>query len=87
MFQPEEVGGTLIGDNGLVVTAEAESLEWYQTHQTHVFDAIPFAPFQLLLWAVLPSAAYTGFNPFSNGAFSQRDPFEWFQKRYGHMYY
>lgn len=49
MFQPEEVGGTLFGDIGLLVMAEAESLEWYQIHQTHVFDSIPFAPFQLLL--------------------------------------
>jgi hypothetical protein len=32
----------------------------HQTHGFHVFDAIPFSPLQTLLWAVLPSAAYTG---------------------------
>ena len=42
--------------------AGVELVEWYQIHQTHgfhVFDAIPSTPFQLLLWAVLPSAAST----------------------------
>jgi hypothetical protein len=32
-----------------MVVAGAESVEWYQTHQTHglhLFDAIPFALFQ-----------------------------------------
>ena len=51
-FQSQEVGGTLIGENGLVVMAGAELVEWYQIHQTHsfhVFDAIPFPPFQTLL--------------------------------------
>ena len=41
-----EVGGTLIGENKLVVIAGEESVEWYQIHQTHgfqVFGAIPFA--------------------------------------------
>ena len=43
----------------------AESVEWYEIHHTHgfhgfhVFDDIPFASFQTLLWAVLPSAAFT----------------------------
>jgi hypothetical protein len=44
-------GGTLIGEE-LVVMAGEESVEWYQLHQTygfHVFDAIPFVPFQPLL--------------------------------------
>jgi hypothetical protein len=31
----QEVGGTIIGEDGLVVMAGAESVEWYQTHQTH----------------------------------------------------
>jgi hypothetical protein len=54
----QEVGGTLIGENGLVLMAGAVQVEWYQIHQSHgfkVFDAIPFAPFQALLCAVLPS--------------------------------
>ena len=34
-------------------------MEWYQIHQTHVLDAIPFAPFQSLLSAILPLAAST----------------------------
>ena len=37
-----EVGGTLIGENGLVVMAGAEWVEWYQIHGFHVFDAVPF---------------------------------------------
>ena len=48
----QEVGGTLIGEDRLVVMAGAESVEWYQLHQPHgfhVFDAIPFTPFQALL--------------------------------------
>jgi hypothetical protein len=47
-----EVGGTLIEKNGLVVVTGAESVEWYQIHQTHcfqLFDVIPFAPFWPLL--------------------------------------
>ena len=36
-------------------------VEWYQTH---VFDAIPFAPSRPLLWGVLPSAASTANVPF-----------------------
>jgi hypothetical protein len=40
----QEVGGTLIGEDGLVVMAEAEWVEWYQTHVLNVFDAIPFQP-------------------------------------------
>jgi hypothetical protein len=31
-FTSQEVGGTLIGEDGLVVMAVAESVEWYQTH-------------------------------------------------------
>lgn len=42
----QEVGGTLIGEDRLVVMAGEE---WYQTHGFHVFDAIPFTPFQPLL--------------------------------------
>ena len=43
---PEEVGGTLIGKNVLVVMTGVELVEWYQIHHTHgfqVFNAIPFA--------------------------------------------
>ena len=29
-FRSQEVGGTLIGEDGLVVMAGAESVEWYQ---------------------------------------------------------
>jgi hypothetical protein len=50
--EPQEVGGTLIGENGLVVVIGVGSVEWYETHQTHgfqVFDAIPLALFQTLL--------------------------------------
>ena len=46
------VGGTLIGEDGLVVMAGVELVEWYQIHQPHglqVYDAIPFAAFQPLL--------------------------------------
>jgi hypothetical protein len=48
----QQVGRTLIGENGLVLLAGVEFVEWYQIHQTHgfyVFDVIPFAPFQPLL--------------------------------------
>ena len=48
----QEVGCTLIGEDGLMVMAGAESVEWYLIHQTngfHVLDAIPFAPLQTLL--------------------------------------
>ena len=55
-FQTQEVGGTLIGEDGLVVMAGAELVEWYQTHVFYV----PFTPFQLLQ-IVLPSAASTAF--------------------------
>ena len=57
---PKEVGGTLIGENRLVVMTGAELVEWYQIHQTHefqVFDAIPVASFRPVLWAALTSAA------------------------------
>lgn len=33
----QEVGGTLIRKDRLVVMAEAEYLEWYQIHSTHGF--------------------------------------------------
>ena len=52
VYVPQEVGRTLIGDDGLMVMARAEQVECYQIPQTddfHVFDAIPFAPFELLL--------------------------------------
>ena len=58
-IESQEVCGTLIGENRLVIMAGAESVEWYQTDRFHVFDAIPFTPFQPLLWAFLPSAAST----------------------------
>ena len=51
-WKPQVFGGTLIGVSGLVVMTGAESVEWDQIHQTHgfhVFDAIPFTPFQILL--------------------------------------
>ena len=57
----KEAGGTLIGEDGLMVMAGAESVEWYQIYQTHgfhVFDAIPFTPVQPLLSAILSSAAF-----------------------------
>ena len=63
--QSQDVGGTLIGEDGLVIMAGAELVEWYQIHQTHgfhVFDTIPFVPFQPLLRAILPSAASTEVN-------------------------
>jgi hypothetical protein len=49
---PQEVGGTLTGEDGLVVMAGAEYVERYRMHQTlgfHVFNAIPLVPFQTLL--------------------------------------
>jgi hypothetical protein len=49
------VGGTLIGEDGLVVMAGAELVEWYQTHGFYAFDAILFAPFQPLLCPTLSS--------------------------------
>ena len=36
----QKVGGTLFGEDGLVVTTGAESVERYQTHGFHVFDVI-----------------------------------------------
>ena len=42
-WEAQEVGGTLIGEDGLVVMAGAELVEWYQIH------ANPFAPFKSLL--------------------------------------
>jgi hypothetical protein len=50
-YTPQEVGGTLIGEDRLMVMAGVESVELYQIHQTHglyVFYAIPFTPFQPL---------------------------------------
>ena len=52
MYMSQEVGSTLIGEDGLMIMTGAESVEWCQIHQTRgfqVFDAIPFAPF----WPVL----------------------------------
>jgi hypothetical protein len=48
----QEVGGTLIGEDGLMVMTGVESVELYQTHGFHgfqEFDAVPFAPFRPLL--------------------------------------
>ena len=43
---PHDVGGALIGEDGFVVRVGAESVEWYQIHQTHGFHvAIPFSSF------------------------------------------
>ena len=36
----QEVGGSLIGENGLVVMTGAESVERYQIHQTHGFHGV-----------------------------------------------
>lgn len=33
---PQEVGGSLIGEAGLMVMAGAVLMEWYKIHQTHV---------------------------------------------------
>jgi hypothetical protein len=43
MFCSQEVGGTLIGKDRLMVIAETEYVEWYeiQIHSFHVFDAVP----------------------------------------------
>jgi hypothetical protein len=38
-----EVSGTLIGEDGLMVMAGMESVEWYQIHTTHGFQV--FMPF------------------------------------------
>ena len=46
---PQEVDGTLIGEDVLTVLAGAESVDWYQKHGFQVFDAILFVPFQPLL--------------------------------------
>ena len=45
----QEVGGTLIGKDGIVVMAGVELMEEHKTHSFNVFDAIPFYPFQPLL--------------------------------------
>ncbi|CDQ71214.1 unnamed protein product [Oncorhynchus mykiss] len=50
--KPQEVGGTLIGEDGLVVMAGAESVECFQIYQTlgfYVVNAIPFTPLQPFL--------------------------------------
>jgi hypothetical protein len=57
---PQAAGGTLIGEDRLIVMAGTAWMEWYQTHHTpgvHVFNTIPFSPFQPLFWVILPSAA------------------------------
>jgi hypothetical protein len=38
MERTQEVGGTLIGEDGLMVMAGEELVEWYQIHQTHGFS-------------------------------------------------
>ena len=38
MHGTQEVGGTLIGEDGLVGMTGAESVECYQIHQTHGFQ-------------------------------------------------
>jgi hypothetical protein len=38
---PQEVGGTLIWEDGLVIMAGAELVERYQIHGFHEFDAVP----------------------------------------------
>jgi hypothetical protein len=38
--QPHEVGGTLIGEDGLVLIAGAELVEWYQMHPTQGFPRV-----------------------------------------------
>jgi hypothetical protein len=51
-IKPQEVSVTLIGEDGFMVVAGAELVEWsqiQQTHGFHVFDANPFIPFQPLL--------------------------------------
>ena len=61
LLPPQEVGGTLIGEDGLVVMAGVDYVEWFKIHQSHgfqVIDAILFAPLQPLLLAVLPSEAH-----------------------------
>ena len=54
----QEVGGTLIGEDGLVVMPEAESEEWYQIRMVSMC-LMPCAPVQPLLRGVFPSAAST----------------------------
>ena len=46
----QEVGGTLIGVDGLVLMAGAELVEWYQLHQTH-----GLMPFHLLDESIIMS--------------------------------
>ena len=48
----QEVGGTLIGEDGLMVMTGGELVECFQIEQIHgfhLFNAIPFTPFQPLL--------------------------------------
>lgn len=48
LYRAQEVGGTLIGENGLVVMAGVELVKLYQMHQTHsfhLFDSILFTLF------------------------------------------
>ena len=40
MSLAQEVGGTVIGEDGLVVMAGAELVEWSQIHQTHAFHSM-----------------------------------------------
>ena len=53
LCRSQEVGGTLIGEDRLVVMAGAEGV------QTHVFDAIPLIHSSYYHKPVLPSAANT----------------------------
>ena len=48
IYIAQEVGNTLIGEDGLVVMIGAESNTWFP-YGFHVFDAIRFAPFGPLL--------------------------------------
>ena len=54
----QEVGGNLIGEDGLVVKAGVE-LEWYQIHQTHSICSVlaivtSCPPLSSLLWSAHP---------------------------------
>lgn len=38
--KPHEVGATLIGEDGLMVVAGTELVEWNQIYQTHGFQSV-----------------------------------------------
>ena len=46
---PQEVGGTVIWEDGLTAMAVATYAGCYQIHHFHGFGAIPFTPFLTLL--------------------------------------